>query len=324
MLQNMIIASNISHHYPNNRQAALQNVSIDIAANEHWVILGRNGSGKSTLVKLIAGLLTLQEGEILVVGKPVLGPTKQLIPGNKNIAFVDQNMVIEPYLTVTQNLKSGLIGASYTEQESQNLVEELLHIAQLQGYENQKVASLSLGQKQRLSLAKAFTFEKPILIFDEPFNNVDSITRVRFTKKLQELQQKTIISVVHSSADAFQLGQHVAILKEGKLEDIGPIQQVYNQPKTQYAAAYLGELLELKLEKTYYFRPQNLNFEQQSADDIKIEINQLKLEPKGDFVSIEIQTNFGSFIWQDSQRLKAYFQGIEALYLPRKSVLELC
>jgi ABC-type multidrug transport system ATPase subunit len=254
-----------------------------------------------------------------------LGPNKQLIPGNKNIAFVDQEMVIEPYLTVIQNLKSGLIGASYTEPEAQKLIEELLHIAQLEGFENQKVATLSLGQKQRLSLAKAFTFDKPILVFDEPFNNVDAVTRARFIAKLQQLNNKTILSVVHSTTDAFQLGNQVAILHEGKILEHGAIHELYEQPSTLISATYLGQLCAIQLQDSkLHFRPQYLSEKPSQSDDIKLVVKSFAIKNMGDFSVIKLQTNYGELFWFDAVKNANNFKTINQLYIPQNKLLRLC
>jgi sulfate transport system ATP-binding protein len=214
-------------------------VSLEVADGELFVLLGSSGSGKSTVLRIIAGLLRQDSGEILVDGRDVgaLGPQE------RGIGFVFQNYAIFKHMTVAENVEFGLRIRGVPASERSRRREELLELVALSGLDARYPAQLSGGQRQRVALARALAYKPSLLLLDEPFGALDVRIRSRLRQSLKDIQRQlkvTTILVTHDQEEAFELADRIGVLERGRLVEVGTPEQLYHRPKTEFTAHFVG------------------------------------------------------------------------------------
>ncbi len=211
------------------------------AGPEILVLFGPSGSGKTTLLRTIAGLLTPEEGEIRVNGDTLYAAGQVDLPVHKRrIGYVFQHYALFPHLSVRQNI---LFGADRHDRDTDDRLAHLLHITRLAGLERRYPRQLSGGQQQRVALARALMPRPRLLLLDEPFSALDSNVRERLQQDLQRLQARlglTVLYVTHDLRDAISLGDRIAVLNEGRIEQMGPKLEVFRRPRTEAVARFVG------------------------------------------------------------------------------------
>jgi ABC-type Fe3+/spermidine/putrescine transport system ATPase subunit len=229
--------SNLSAGY--DLTPVLHALSLQIAAGELLALLGPSGCGKTTVLKLIAGLLTPATGDIGFNGQSILG-----LPAEKRaVAMVFQKPLLFPYLTVAENVGFGLKMRALTRDTIRARVAEALRLVQLTGFETRKPHELSGGQEQRAALARALIIEPRVLLLDEPFSALDEALREEMRELLRGLQRRlgiTTLFVTHDQAEAAALADRIALLLDGKLEQVGAPRDFYLTPQTPRAARFFG------------------------------------------------------------------------------------
>jgi ABC-type Fe3+/spermidine/putrescine transport system ATPase subunit len=215
---------------------AVDRVSLAIAAGEILALLGPSGSGKTTTLRLLAGFEQPDAGRIVVDGEDVTG----LPPARRRFGMVFQHYALFPHLDVGGNVGFGIGGRGPGEE---GRVKAALAHVELAGFERRKVQELSGGQQQRVALARALAPEPRVLLLDEPLSNLDPSLRERTRRELRQVIKRvgiTSVFVTHEQEEAFDLGDRIAVLHEGRLEQIGTAEELYEQPRTLFVATFVG------------------------------------------------------------------------------------
>jgi ABC-type Fe3+/spermidine/putrescine transport system ATPase subunit len=219
--------------------AAVSNVSLDIAAGEFFSLLGPSGCGKTTLLRTIAGIYPLDEGRVVLGGANI-----SVRPMNaRDIALVFQNYALFPHLTVFENIAFGLRMRKVKGPEIAERVAEALELVRMQSFERRKPAELSGGQQQRVALARAVVVRPKLLLLDEPLSNLDAKLRDEMRDEIRALQRQlklTTVLVTHDLQEAFSVSDRVAIMREGRIEQVGTPADIYDEPDSVFVAGFVG------------------------------------------------------------------------------------
>ncbi len=223
---------------------ALNDVSLQVPEGSLSALLGPSGSGKSTLLRIIAGLDTGDRGQVLIGGVD-----QTLVPARKReIGFVFQHYAAFKHMSVRENVAFGLKIRKRPKREIASRVDELLGIVGLSGYQDRYPSQLSGGQRQRMALARALAVEPRVLLLDEPFGALDANVRAelrRWLRKLHEEVPVTTVIVTHDQEEAMDIADRVAVMSHGKIEQIGPPRELYEQPASDFVMGFLGPVTEL-------------------------------------------------------------------------------
>lgn len=232
-----IALENLTKRYGN--QFVVEDVSLEITDGELFVLLGSSGSGKSTILRMIAGLANPTGGRILLRDRDVTA----LTPQERGTGFVFQNYSIFRHMSVNENIEFGLKIRKVSRQERAQKREQLLDLVGLTGLGNRFAHQLSGGQQQRVALARALAYEPNVLLLDEPFGALDVKIRAQLRRSLKEIQRRlglTAILVTHDQEEAFELADRIGVLERGRLLEVGAGEDLYRQPKSLFAATFLG------------------------------------------------------------------------------------
>ena len=217
----------------------VSNVSLEVAAGQLCVLLGPSGSGKSTILRLIAGLAPPDGGRILLEGKDLAGVPAQ----KRGCGFVFQNYALFRQMTVAENVEFALRVRGEPRAERARRRDDLLALVGLSGLGTRLPAQLSGGQQQRVALARALAHRPRVLLLDEPFGALDARIRLDLRRSLHGIQRElgiTTLFVTHDQEEAFELGDRIAVLAQGRLVEEGPPEELYLRPQTEFAAIFLG------------------------------------------------------------------------------------
>jgi sulfate transport system ATP-binding protein len=221
--------------------AALNNINLEIKPNSLVALLGPSGSGKTTLLRAIAGLEPPDEGRIIINGKDAT----HLNVRKRNIGFVFQHYALFKHLTVRQNIAFGLKIRKASPDYIQKRVGNLLDLIQLQGLGDRYPAQLSGGQRQRVALARALAVEPEVLLLDEPFGALDAKVRKELRAWLRQLHEEvhvTSVFVTHDQEEAMEVADEIVIFNEGKIEQVGTPEQVYDNPASPFVMSFIGRV----------------------------------------------------------------------------------
>lgn len=218
---------------------AVDGVSLGIKKGEFFTLLGPSGCGKTTLLRMIAGFNPIDEGEI-AFDQTVINN----IPAHKrNIGMVFQNYAIFPHMSVFENVAYGLKARKLGAAEITRRVEEALDLVQIGNFRDRQPAQLSGGQQQRVALARAVVIHPGILLMDEPLSNLDAKLRIQMRtviKKLQKNLNITTIYVTHDQEEALAISDRIAVMRNGRIEQLDEPQQIYQQPANAFVAGFIG------------------------------------------------------------------------------------
>ncbi|MCB9211089.1 MAG: ABC transporter ATP-binding protein [Ignavibacteriales bacterium] len=222
----------------NGNIAAVDKVSFKIEENEFVVLAGSSGCGKTTILRMIAGLEKPTSGEIIIDDSVV----NNLPPKDRDIGIVFQNQALYPHLNVYENIAFGLRLRKYDKKEIENRVDSVSELLEIKELINRKPQELSGGQKQRVALGRAMVRKPKIFLFDEPLSNLDVLLRKTLRRELKNLHAKLntpFIYVTHDPIDVINLGQKIIILKEGKVQQIGSLEEIKEKPVNQYIKKFI-------------------------------------------------------------------------------------
>lgn len=220
-------------------EAVLDNISLEISKGEFITLLGSSGCGKTTTLRIIAGLEQPDAGSVWLDGKEVTG----LEPNQRDVNTVFQNYALFPHMNVAENIGYGLKLKKVPKSEIRKKVSQMLELVQLEGYEKRKPSELSGGQKQRVAIARALVNNPKVLLLDEPLGALDLQLRRTMQIELKHLQKKlgiTFIYITHDQEEAINMSDRIAVMKDGRIEQIGTPDEIYNHPKTSYVATFVG------------------------------------------------------------------------------------
>jgi spermidine/putrescine transport system ATP-binding protein len=228
---------NVSKRY--GEHAALENFSLTVRRGEFITLLGPSGSGKTTLLRLVAGFELPQEGEILIDGRDA----SRLLPYHRNVNTVFQHYALFPHLTVFRNVAFGLEQKKLAPGVIRTRVRAILDLVELPGKEDRYPHQLSGGEKQRVALARALVLEPAVLLLDEPLGALDQKLRQQMQVELKRLHARlgiTFIFVTHDQEEALVMSDRVAVINRGRLEQVGPSEEIYERPHTHFVADFMG------------------------------------------------------------------------------------
>ncbi len=218
---------------------AVKGVSLEIKDKEFVVLVGPSGCGKTTTLRMVAGLETITEGQIMI------GPlvVNDLPPMDRDIAMVFQNYALYPHMSVYDNMAFGLKMRKFDKLEIQKRVENAASILGITDHLNRKPRMLSGGQRQRVALGRAIVRNPQVFLFDEPLSNLDAKLRVQMRIEIKKLHQRlstTSIYVTHDQVEAMTLGDRVVVMKDGLIQQVGEPLELYNAPANKYVAGFIG------------------------------------------------------------------------------------
>lgn len=220
-------------------EAVLDNISFEISKGEFITLLGSSGCGKTTTLRIIAGLEQPDAGSVWLDGREVTG----LEPNQRDVNTVFQNYALFPHMNVAENIGYGLKLKKVPKSEIRKKVSQMLELVQLEGYEKRKPSELSGGQKQRVAIARALVNNPKVLLLDEPLGALDLQLRRAMQIELKHLQKKlgiTFIYITHDQEEAINMSDRIAVMRDGRIEQIGTPDEIYNHPKTSYVATFVG------------------------------------------------------------------------------------
>lgn len=229
---------NIIKKYENNKNI-IDDVSLSIEDKEFIVLVGSSGCGKSTLLRMIAGLEDVTSGQIYIDGKLV----NNVPPKDRDIAFVFQSYALYPHMSVRDNIAFGLKMRKTPKNIIEQKVAEAAKILDLTEYLDRKPKQLSGGQRQRVALGRAIVRNPKVFLMDEPLSNLDAKLRVQMRSEIKKLHSKlqtTFIYVTHDQTEALTMGDRVVVLNDGKIQQIGSPDEIYNNPKNIFVAGFIG------------------------------------------------------------------------------------
>lgn len=223
----------------------IKDVSLHIEKGEFFAFLGPSGCGKSTLLRLIAGFEQCQRGEVYLGDEEV----SRLPPWKRNVGMVFQNYALWPHMTIFKNVSFGLEERKLPHDEITRRTQEALELVGLQDYAERRPNQLSGGQQQRVALARTLVIEPKVLLLDEPLSNLDAKLRIHMRQELLELQRKlslTTIFVTHDQEEANTTADRIAVIKDGRVQQIGTPMHLYDHPTNLFVAQFLGSANVLK------------------------------------------------------------------------------
>ncbi|AEH46008.1 ABC transporter related protein [Thermodesulfatator indicus DSM 15286] len=218
----------------------LEDINISIKEGEFFSILGPSGSGKTTILRLIAGFLIPNEGTIKINNKII----NNLPPEKREVNIVFQSLALFPMMNVYENVAFGLKMKKLPKKEIREKVLKMLEKVGLKGFENRKISELSGGQKQRVAIARSLIMKPKILLLDEPLSALDKKLKEHMMIELKLLQKEfktTFIYITHDQSEAMVMSDRIAVINEGKIEQIDKPFNLYNYPKTHFVASFIGE-----------------------------------------------------------------------------------
>lgn len=224
----------LTKSYGNN--TVISSISVEMEEGSLTTLLGASGSGKSTLLRCIAGLETIDEGQIFIDGKDVT----TLEPRQRKIGMVFQHYALFPNMTVLENVSFGL---KMKGQSDLDKAKEMLQLVGLKGKEDAYPQNLSGGQQQRVALARSLVVEPKVLLLDEPLSALDAQIRIELRHLIKKIQQRlgiTIILVTHDQEEAMTMSDKIYIMADGNIEQAGTPSEIYRHPKTHYVAQFIG------------------------------------------------------------------------------------
>src|SRR6187402_693988 len=246
-------------------QPVVNDVSLEVAEGEFFVLLGPSGSGKSTLLRAIAGLVDIDHGSIALHGNDVT----HVGPRERGVGFVFQNYALFRHLTVAENIEFALRVRSMKKAARRARRAELLKLVALEGMDDRLPSQLSGGQQQRVAVARALAHKPSVVLLDEPFGALDAKIREELRTSLRRVQRElgiTVILVTHDQEEAFALADRIGVMNLGRLLEVGRPDELYTRPATRFVATFLGAA--------------NLLLARQTAEGIRVGTTPLAARPQ--------------------------------------------
>jgi iron(III) transport system ATP-binding protein len=286
----------------------VRDVSFQVEKGHILALLGPSGCGKTTTLRLVAGFETLDNGSIAIDGAMVAGDGRHVPPEKRRVGMVFQDYAIFPHMSVAQNVGFGLPRAADQKQR----VARMLAFVGLEGLGERMPHELSGGQQQRVALARALAPEPSVLLLDEPFSNLDATLRAEVRHEVKDLLRRiatTAVFVTHDQEEALFIGDEIAVMNKGRLEQVGTAEDVFHRPQTRFVAEFVGQtdilsghVVGQNMETPLGQLPLTVSLPVGTAVDVAVRPDDIKLEKVPD---------------GNARILSRQFQGIAYLYLVR-------
>jgi multiple sugar transport system ATP-binding protein len=228
----------VTKRYPDGFEA-VKHLSLDVPDGELMILVGPSGCGKSTALRMVAGLEDISDGELKIGGAVV----NEKAPKDRDIAMVFQNYALYPHMTVRENMGFALKLAKVPQEEIDRKVKDAAKILDLEAHLDRKPANLSGGQRQRVAMGRAIVRNPSAFLMDEPLSNLDAKLRVQMRTEIARIQQQlktTTIYVTHDQTEAMTLGDRIAVMRSGVLQQVGPPSELYGHPNNLFVAGFIG------------------------------------------------------------------------------------
>jgi multiple sugar transport system ATP-binding protein len=225
--------------YPGADKPAVPGIDLEIGDGEFMVLVGPSGCGKSTTLRMLAGLEEVNEGQIFIGDRDITN----LPPKDRDIAMVFQNYALYPHMTVAENMGFALKIAGVNKEERATRVLEAAKLLDLEPYLSRKPKALSGGQRQRVAMGRAIVRQPQVFLMDEPLSNLDAKLRVQTRTQIASLQRRlgvTTVYVTHDQTEALTMGDRIAVLKDGVLQQVGTPRDLYEAPQNVFVAGFIG------------------------------------------------------------------------------------
>lgn len=299
-----------------NEVVAVDQLSLEINKGQILCLLGPSGCGKTTTLKSIGGFLRIDGGRIIIDGEDITNMPSEMRP----TSTVFQSYALFPHMTVLQNVIYGLKFKGYSRKEAIKKGEEYLEIVGLLPYRNRNVQQLSGGQQQRVALARALVVTPKVLLLDEPLSNLDAKLRVKMREEIKDIQSKlgiTMIFVTHDQEEALHIADVIAVMNEGKLEQLGTPREIYCNPKSKFVLDFIGNsnVIEENSGAISFVRPEEIIMDRHEGNICgKI----VKKTFSGPYISYVVQTDNNILNVQAQNTGNEEFEMGEYVYLTFK------
>ena len=230
---------NVCKMYPGSKVNTVDDFNLNIEEKEFIAFVGPSGCGKSTTLRMIAGFEEITGGELYIDGKKV----NEMAPRDRGIAMVFQNYALYPHMTVEKNIGYGLKNMKLPADEIKKKVDWAIKVLGLEEYRTRKPKNLSGGQRQRVALGRAIVKNQKLFLMDEPLSNLDAKLRVSMRTEISKLHRElgaTTIYVTHDQVEAMTMADRIVIMKEGVIQQVGKPMELYDHPKNQFVAGFIG------------------------------------------------------------------------------------
>ncbi|EJO5349427.1 ABC transporter ATP-binding protein [Clostridium botulinum] len=295
-----------------NNIKVVDNINLELEKGKLLCLLGPSGCGKTTTLKMIGGFLKQDRGNIIIENEDI----SKVSPENRPVSTVFQSYALFPHMNVIENIIYGLNFKRYSKKEALKKGEEYLKIIGLSEFKNKKISQLSGGQQQRVALARSLIVNPKVLLLDEPLSNLDAKLRIKMRKEIKEIQNRfnmTMIFVTHDQEEALSIADYLAVMNKGKLIQVGTPEEVYNNPKNEFVASFIGNINKVNINnKIELIRPEKITINKNHGDkEGRIKYKQFL----GSYINYFVETKDEIIIVQDSNKKNRIFQQGEIVYL---------
>lgn len=321
----LLSISNLTKRFAPEDQPVVQSVSFEVHQSEIFALLGPSGCGKTTILRMIGGFERAEQGEIVLNGQTLLSTSTFIRPEKRGIGFVFQDYALFPHLSVAQNVMFGLQALPKVERMKQAL--SVLDMVGMSKYRDRKPHELSGGQQQRVALARAMAPTPKLILLDEPFSNLDAVLRQETREELRALLKKagmSAILVTHDQEEALSFADRVAVMHDGKIEQIDTPEKLYYEPKNICVAQFLGRtnLFFCQAEGTNascIFGPLQLNKAASGSVLVALRPEHLDMHRASDSIHAALQSSMSD---QTAEVIGREFKGHDITYRVRQKGMD--
>lgn len=291
----------------------LEDLTLGINKGELLCLLGPSGCGKTTALKLIGGFLKEDYGSITISGEEMTSLPPELRP----VSTVFQSYALFPHMTVLENVIYGLKFKGYKKKDAIREGEEYLKIVDLLPHKDKKIGELSGGQQQRVALIRALIVKPKVLLLDEPLSNLDAKLRIKLREEIKALQKKfniTMIFVTHDQEEAMSIADKIAVMSEGKLQQLGTPEEIYNKPANSFVLDFIGSsnILEGTDGHKLFVRPEHISINKSSGDLKGRIVSRVFM---GSYITYTADTEMGFINIKEANLQNEIWQAGEEVYL---------